>query len=87
MDNAFLLMEGIALKIQSRCIAVAIMAGVFYGLNFVPVIYMIDNPHRYHGYPVDGLSYGRRNLLYFIAALALTVSGAVLVGLSKEVHF
>ncbi|KAK5974149.1 Transmembrane protein [Trichostrongylus colubriformis] len=39
------------------CIGVAIMAGVFYGLNFVPVIYMIDNPDRFPGYPTDGLSY------------------------------
>ncbi|KAK6052109.1 hypothetical protein COOONC_10387 [Cooperia oncophora] len=42
---------------KAVCIGVAIMAGVFYGLNFVPVIYMVDNPQRYPGYPVDGLSY------------------------------
>ncbi|EYC07253.1 hypothetical protein Y032_0071g552 [Ancylostoma ceylanicum] len=29
---------------------------------------------------------GTRNMLTFVVALALAVSGAVLVGLSKEVH-
>ncbi|ETN68870.1 hypothetical protein NECAME_15590 [Necator americanus] len=39
------------------CLITAVCAGVLYGLNFVPVIYMIDNPDRYPNYPKDGLAY------------------------------
>ncbi|PIC52408.1 hypothetical protein B9Z55_002527 [Caenorhabditis nigoni] len=35
----------------------ALIAGVFYGMTFVPVIRMIDNEDLYVGYPKDGLSY------------------------------
>uniref|UniRef100_A0A8R1DQ15 Transmembrane protein 144 n=1 Tax=Caenorhabditis japonica TaxID=281687 RepID=A0A8R1DQ15_CAEJA len=35
----------------------ALIAGVFYGMTFVPVIRMIDNPDLYPGYPTDGISY------------------------------
>ncbi|EFP03107.1 hypothetical protein CRE_28219 [Caenorhabditis remanei] len=35
----------------------ALIAGVFYGMTFVPVIRMIDNPETYKGFPTDGLSY------------------------------
>ena len=35
----------------------ALCAGVFYGVTFVPVIYMQDNPDKFPGYPTDGLSY------------------------------
>lgn len=35
----------------------ALVAGLFYGMTFVPVIRMIDSPDIYKGYPVDGLSY------------------------------
>uniref|UniRef100_A0A7I5E5S8 Transmembrane protein 144 n=1 Tax=Haemonchus contortus TaxID=6289 RepID=A0A7I5E5S8_HAECO len=38
-------------------IAMSLAAGVFYGMTFVPVIYMIDNPDKFPGYPDDGLSY------------------------------
>nr|CDJ91390.1 Protein of unknown function DUF1632 domain containing protein [Haemonchus contortus] len=158
---------------KAICIAVSVLAGVCYGLNFMPVIYMIDNRDKYPDYPVDGLSYvfshffgiflsataiflgytifrkgepfmtpqlilpsffagllwataetaffianqhlsqaisfpiitglpgcvaslwsvlyfheikGKRNLMNFVAALTLSIIGAVLVGLSKEVH-
>ncbi|VDO21455.1 unnamed protein product [Haemonchus placei] len=40
-----------------RGIAMSLAAGVFYGMTFVPVIYMIDNPDKFPGYPDDGLSY------------------------------
>lgn len=39
------------------CLLVALLAGIFYGLTFVPVIYMIDNPDRFPDHPTDGLSY------------------------------
>lgn len=35
----------------------ALIAGLFYGMTFVPVIRMIDNPTIYVGYPTDGISY------------------------------
>ncbi|VDL78033.1 unnamed protein product [Nippostrongylus brasiliensis] len=35
----------------------ALIAGVFYGMTFVPVIYMMDNPDLFVGYPDDGLAY------------------------------
>lgn len=35
----------------------AIVAGFFYGMTFVPVIRMIDNPQLYPFYPQDGISY------------------------------
>ncbi|KAK5980985.1 hypothetical protein GCK32_022422 [Trichostrongylus colubriformis] len=35
----------------------ALASGVFYGLTFVPVIYMIENPMKFKNYPDDGLSY------------------------------
>ncbi|KAK6730228.1 hypothetical protein RB195_006970 [Necator americanus] len=153
--------------------AMALIAGVFYGMTFVPVIYMMDNPEKFPGYPQDGLSYvfshyfgifltataifigyalikrnrpivppfiflpsflsgllwgiaqssffianqhlsqavtfpiitmlpgcfasawsilyfheikGRRNLTFFAAAMVVTLTGAMLVGLSKAVH-
>ncbi|KJH50309.1 hypothetical protein DICVIV_03502 [Dictyocaulus viviparus] len=39
------------------CVIIALLAGVFYGLTFVPVIYMIDNRDRYPNYPDNGLAY------------------------------
>ncbi|KAK6755507.1 hypothetical protein RB195_014089 [Necator americanus] len=42
---------------RAICLITAVCAGVLYGLNFVPVIYMIDNPDRYPNYPKDGLAY------------------------------
>ncbi|KAK6049648.1 hypothetical protein COOONC_12847 [Cooperia oncophora] len=38
-------------------IAMALVAGVFYGMTFVPVIYMMDNPEKFPNYPDDGLTY------------------------------
>ncbi|CAD6190985.1 unnamed protein product [Caenorhabditis auriculariae] len=35
----------------------AMGAGVFYGMTFVPVIYMIDNPEKFPGQPSEGLAY------------------------------
>ncbi|KJH46209.1 hypothetical protein DICVIV_07729 [Dictyocaulus viviparus] len=35
----------------------SLIAGVFYGLTFVPVNYMVDNPHKFPKYPEDGLAY------------------------------
>uniref|UniRef100_A0A1I7XNW7 Transmembrane protein 144 n=1 Tax=Heterorhabditis bacteriophora TaxID=37862 RepID=A0A1I7XNW7_HETBA len=37
--------------------ALALCSGVFYGMTFVPVIYMLDNPEKYPGQPTDGLAY------------------------------
>ncbi|VDM67919.1 unnamed protein product [Strongylus vulgaris] len=37
--------------------AMALIAGVFYGMTFVPVIYMMDNPDLFPNYPQDSLSY------------------------------
>ncbi|PIO72611.1 hypothetical protein TELCIR_05452 [Teladorsagia circumcincta] len=38
-------------------IAMALGAGLFYGMTFVPVIYMIDNPEKFPSHPDDGLAY------------------------------
>ncbi|CAI5437597.1 unnamed protein product [Caenorhabditis angaria] len=38
-------------------VVAALVAGVFYGMNFVPVIYMIDNPVKFPNQPSDGFSY------------------------------
>ncbi|CAJ0594048.1 unnamed protein product [Cylicocyclus nassatus] len=38
-------------------IAMSLIAGVFYGMTFVPVIYMMDNPKTFPEYPMDSLSY------------------------------
>lgn len=35
----------------------SLIAGVFYGMTFVPVIYMMDNPATFPNYPQDGLAY------------------------------
>ncbi|CAB3408941.1 unnamed protein product [Caenorhabditis bovis] len=44
-------------KHRILAIIAALISGFFYGMTFVPVIYMIDNPDKFSGYPVDGLSY------------------------------
>ncbi|CAJ0962889.1 unnamed protein product, partial [Mesorhabditis belari] len=38
-------------------ILLALISGCFYGLTFVPVIVMQDNPERFPFYPTDGMSY------------------------------
>ncbi|KAK6028780.1 hypothetical protein OSTOST_05134 [Ostertagia ostertagi] len=38
-------------------IAMALAAGVFYGMTFVPVIVMMENPDKFPNYPDDGLAY------------------------------
>lgn len=35
----------------------ALIAGLFYGMTFVPVIYMMDNPDKFPSFPDDSLAY------------------------------
>ncbi|KAJ1373197.1 hypothetical protein KIN20_035545 [Parelaphostrongylus tenuis] len=37
--------------------SLALCSGIFYGITFVPVNYMIDNPDKFPNYPKDGLAY------------------------------
>ncbi|EYB82240.1 hypothetical protein Y032_0363g3519, partial [Ancylostoma ceylanicum] len=39
------------------CLIMCVFAGICYGINFVPVIYMIDNPDLYPNHPRDDVAY------------------------------
>lgn len=52
----------------------ALIAGLFYGMTFVPVNRMIENPQIYKGYPTDGLSYAFSHYFgIFLTSTALFV--------------
>ncbi|CAJ0561883.1 unnamed protein product, partial [Mesorhabditis spiculigera] len=59
-------------------IVLALISGCFYGLTFVPVIYMQDNPENFPGAPVDGLSYVFSHYFgIFISGTALFLGYAI----------
>ncbi|PIO69710.1 hypothetical protein TELCIR_08463, partial [Teladorsagia circumcincta] len=58
-------------------IGMALVAGVFYGITFVPVIVMIENPDIFPSYPDDGLAYVFSHYVgIFITASVIFVSYA-----------
>ncbi|CAJ0561887.1 unnamed protein product, partial [Mesorhabditis spiculigera] len=59
-------------------IVLALISGCFYGLTFVPVIYMQDNLEAFPGAPVDGLSYVFSHYFgIFISGTALFLGYAI----------
>ncbi|CAJ0559265.1 unnamed protein product, partial [Mesorhabditis spiculigera] len=59
-------------------IVLALISGCFYGLTFVPVIYMQDNLDKFPGAPVDGLSYVFSHYFgIFISGTALFLGYAI----------
>ncbi|VDO81550.1 unnamed protein product [Heligmosomoides polygyrus] len=57
-----------------RAVAVSLIAGVFYGITFVPVIYIQDHPDQFPGASKDGLAYVFSHYCgIFVTATALLV--------------
>ncbi|EYC25578.1 hypothetical protein Y032_0011g1283 [Ancylostoma ceylanicum] len=57
----------------------ALIAGVFYGMTFVPVIFMIDNPETFPNYPQDGLAYVFSHYFgIFLTATAIFIGYAII---------
>ncbi|KAK6012582.1 hypothetical protein OSTOST_22247 [Ostertagia ostertagi] len=67
----------ILLFFSGICLAVA--AGAFYGLTFVPVIYMIENPDQFPNHPMDPLPYVFSHYFgIFLTATAIFTGYAVM---------
>ncbi|KAK6730223.1 hypothetical protein RB195_006967 [Necator americanus] len=57
----------------------ALIAGVFYGMMLVPVIYMVENPEQFPSYPQDFLPYMfSQNVGIFLTATAMFIGYALI---------
>ncbi|ETN83900.1 hypothetical protein NECAME_01693 [Necator americanus] len=66
----------------------ALIAGVFYGMMLVPVIYMVENPEQFPSYPQDFLPYMfSQNVGIFLTATAMFIGYALIKQVSMVLRY
>ncbi|CAJ0590371.1 unnamed protein product [Cylicocyclus nassatus] len=79
--------QNIGNKEKALCFGIAVCVGICYGLTFVPVVYILDNPDKYPDHPKEALAYVFSNFFgIFLTANAIFIAYAVKRGKEAYVH-